>query len=62
MCIHDVRMWIVLLMDGLTRHLAHNVCAAKGYDQCLWVFGDKHIVTEAGTMNFFMYWKNENGM
>ena len=41
-----------------------NIClrAAKGYDQCLWVFGDNHIVTEAGTMNFFMYWKNEQGV
>jgi len=35
---------------------------AKGYDQCLWVFGDKHVVTEAGTMNFFMHWKNEQGV
>ena len=35
---------------------------AKGYDQCLWVFGQDHVVTEAGTMNFFMFWRNESGV
>jgi hypothetical protein len=34
---------------------------AKGYDQLLWVLGEDEIVTEAGTMNFFVHWKNEKG-
>eukprot|EP00123_Amoebidium_parasiticum_P013509 comp21998_c0_seq1/m.31824 comp21998_c0_seq1/g.31824 ORF comp21998_c0_seq1/g.31824 comp21998_c0_seq1/m.31824 type:complete len:415 (-) comp21998_c0_seq1:425-1669(-) len=39
-----------------------QVAAAKqGYNQLLWLFGDKHQVTEVGTMNFFMLWKNEAG-
>jgi branched-chain amino acid aminotransferase len=35
--------------------------ASKGYSQNLWLFGDDHQVTEVGTMNFFVLWKNENG-
>ncbi|XP_057290007.1 branched-chain-amino-acid aminotransferase, mitochondrial-like [Hydractinia symbiolongicarpus] len=31
----------------------------KGYNQILWLFNDE--VTEAGTMNIFMHWENENG-
>ena len=29
--------------------------------QVLWLYGPDHKVTEVGTMNFFMYWTNENG-
>ena len=25
-----------------------------GYDQILWLYGEEHQVTEAGTMNFFV--------
>ncbi|KAI8325178.1 branched-chain amino acid aminotransferase II [Martensiomyces pterosporus] len=32
-----------------------------GYDQILWLLGDDHYVTEVGTMNFFVYWKSEQG-
>ncbi|XP_075047191.1 branched-chain-amino-acid aminotransferase, cytosolic-like [Mixophyes fleayi] len=32
-----------------------------GCQQVLWLYGDDHQVTEAGTMNFFMYWINEQG-
>ncbi|KCV67849.1 branched-chain amino acid aminotransferase [Fonticula alba] len=35
--------------------------AAKGYAQVLWLFGPEHYVTEVGTMNCFMLWKNEDG-
>jgi len=35
--------------------------AKLGYQQILWLFGPEHNVTEVGTMNFFMLWKNENG-
>ena len=30
-------------------------------DQVLWLIGDDHKVTESGAMNFFLFWKNENG-
>jgi len=33
--------------------------AGKGYSQILWLLGDK--VTEVGTMNMFVLWKNKNG-
>jgi len=33
--------------------------AKRGYSQILWLFNDQ--VTEAGTMNFFAFWKNEKG-
>lgn len=32
-----------------------------GLDQNLWLFGDDHEITEAGTTNFAMYWVNEQG-
>jgi len=34
---------------------------AKGYQQILWLLGKDHIVTEVGTMNFFVFWTNEQG-
>lgn len=33
--------------------------AAKGFSQILWLLGDQ--VTEVGTMNMFVLWKNKNG-
>jgi len=37
--------------------------AMEKYDcqQVLWLYGPNHQVTEVGTMNFFMYWTNEQG-
>ncbi|KAM4615344.1 branched-chain-amino-acid aminotransferase, cytosolic [Polymixia lowei] len=32
-----------------------------GCQQVLWLYGDDHQITEVGTMNFFLYWTNENG-
>uniref|UniRef100_A0A4W3JP76 Branched-chain-amino-acid aminotransferase n=1 Tax=Callorhinchus milii TaxID=7868 RepID=A0A4W3JP76_CALMI len=32
-----------------------------GCQQVLWLYGDDHKITEAGTMNLFVYWINENG-
>ena len=32
-----------------------------GCDQVLWLIGDDHRVTESGAMNFFVYWKNNQG-
>lgn len=33
----------------------------QGYQQNLWLFGEDHQLTEVGTMNCFVYWKNEQG-
>ena len=35
--------------------------AANGFDQILWLFGAEQKVTEVGTMNFFVFWKNDKG-
>lgn len=32
-----------------------------GCQQVLWLYGDDHQITEAGTMNIFLYWINEDG-
>ncbi|KAE8593979.1 hypothetical protein XENTR_v10019394 [Xenopus tropicalis] len=37
-----------------------NEAVKVGCQQVLWLYGDDHKVTEAGTMNFFMYWINEH--
>ncbi|OMJ13915.1 Branched-chain-amino-acid aminotransferase [Smittium culicis] len=34
----------------------------KGYQQILWLFGEDHLVTEAGLMNAFIFWVNDNGV
>ncbi|KAJ1933725.1 branched-chain-amino-acid transaminase bat2, partial [Linderina pennispora] len=33
----------------------------KGYQQILWTIGEDHELMEVGTMNLFVYWKNEQG-
>ena len=33
----------------------------RGYDQILWLLGSDHIVTEAGSSNFFIIWKSKSG-
>jgi len=35
---------------------------ADGCDQILWLMGDDHSVTEAGTSNFFVHWVNSDGV
>ncbi|KAH8801397.1 cytosolic branched-chain amino acid aminotransferase [Xylogone sp. PMI_703] len=32
-----------------------------GFDQVLWLFGDKGLVTEAGASNFFVVWRTTEG-
>ncbi|CAH2278503.1 branched-chain-amino-acid aminotransferase, cytosolic [Pelobates cultripes] len=32
-----------------------------GCQQVLWLYGEDQKLTEVGTMNIFIYWKNENG-
>ena len=38
-----------------------NAINDKGCQQILWLYEDEHYVTEVGTMNIMMYWKNEQG-
>ncbi|KAJ2888856.1 branched-chain-amino-acid transaminase bat2 [Coemansia asiatica] len=33
----------------------------KGYQQVLWTIGEDHELMEVGTMNMFVYWRNELG-
>lgn len=33
----------------------------KGYSQVLWLYGNEKFVSEVGTMNFFVLWKNKQG-
>jgi len=33
----------------------------KGYQQILWLFGPEQYLTEVGTMNLFIFWKNDKG-
>lgn len=33
----------------------------KGCQQVVWLYGDNEEITEVGTMNIFVYWKNEAG-
>jgi len=35
--------------------------AKNGYQQILWLFGKEDLVTEVGTMNLFIFWKNKQG-
>ncbi|RUS22715.1 aminotransferase [Endogone sp. FLAS-F59071] len=37
------------------------LAAKQGYQQNLWLFGEDHQLTEVGTMNCFVLWKNEAG-
>lgn len=32
-----------------------------GCQQVLWLHGEDHQITEAGTMNIFLHWINEHG-
>ncbi|XP_028669489.1 branched-chain-amino-acid aminotransferase, mitochondrial [Erpetoichthys calabaricus] len=38
-----------------------NEAARLGCQQALWLYGPDHEITEVGTMNLFIYWKNTNG-
>uniref|UniRef100_A0A8D0DKR2 Branched-chain-amino-acid aminotransferase n=1 Tax=Salvator merianae TaxID=96440 RepID=A0A8D0DKR2_SALMN len=35
--------------------------AQKGCQQVLWLYGDDHQITEVGTMNIFVFWKDQKG-
>ncbi|KAK2712543.1 branched-chain-amino-acid aminotransferase, cytosolic-like [Artemia franciscana] len=38
-----------------------KVAEQSGHQQVLWLYGDDHQLTEAGTMNIFVFLKNKNG-
>ena len=33
----------------------------QGHQQILWLYGPEHYITEVGTMNIMIYWKNKEG-
>lgn len=35
--------------------------ADHGCKQVLWLYGEEHKISEAGTMNIFLHWLNEDG-
>ena len=41
--------------------VAQGEARERGYDQILWLFGDRCGVTEAGASNFFVVWKTREG-
>ncbi|EGD72457.1 branched-chain-amino-acid aminotransferase [Salpingoeca rosetta] len=42
--------------------LPQQHAAERGCQQMLWLFGEDEKVTEVGTMNLFMHWKNDDGV
>ena len=41
--------------------VAQGEARALGYDQILWLFGERCSVTEAGASNFFVVWRTRDG-
>lgn len=41
--------------------LAQYEAVDYGCQQVLWLYGEDHQITEAGTMNIFLHWINEDG-
>ena len=41
--------------------LAQYEAVDYGCEQVLWLYGEDHKITEAGTMNIFLHWINEDG-
>uniref|UniRef100_A0A8C5MCT2 Branched-chain-amino-acid aminotransferase n=1 Tax=Leptobrachium leishanense TaxID=445787 RepID=A0A8C5MCT2_9ANUR len=44
-----------------TSFFAQNEAMALGCQQVLWLYGEDEKITEVGTMNLFIFWKNEDG-
>ncbi|XP_069133485.1 LOW QUALITY PROTEIN: branched-chain-amino-acid aminotransferase, cytosolic-like [Argopecten irradians] len=38
-----------------------DLAEERGCQQVLWLYGDKHEMTEVGTMNLFLHWINKQG-
>ncbi|TGZ52371.1 hypothetical protein CRM22_010651 [Opisthorchis felineus] len=41
--------------------LLQKLLRERGYDTSLWLYGPDDLITEAGTMNIFVFWTNEQG-
>jgi len=41
--------------------LPMSLGSKQGFSQVLWLYGTEKYITEAGTMNFFLFWINEKG-
>lgn len=41
--------------------MVSKVAAEKGCQQVLWLLGEDERITEVGTMNIMLFWKNEKG-
>lgn len=41
--------------------MPQKLASEKGYDQMLWLIGPNHQISEVGSMNLMIYWKNKNG-
>lgn len=39
----------------------HMMAMKQGHQQILWLYGEEHYITEVGTMNIMIYWKNKEG-
>jgi len=39
----------------------HTEAMKKGHQQILWLYGPEHYITEVGTMNIMIYWRNSDG-
>jgi len=39
----------------------HTDAMKQGHQQILWLYGDEHYITEVGTMNIMVFWKNTDG-
>ncbi len=46
---------------GPTIYVQQKAARDHGAQQVLWLYGPDHLVTEVGTMNIFMLWKNARG-
>lgn len=56
----------VIFAVGFCRNYGASLAAQYeaqefGCQQVLWLYGDDHQITEAGTMNIFLHWINEDG-
>jgi hypothetical protein len=62
-----MELYLICSLSSLSSHFRNYApgilpqvkAAEKGYSQILWLLND--YLTEVGTMNFFLFWKNKHG-
>uniref|UniRef100_A0A914RKY6 Uncharacterized protein n=1 Tax=Parascaris equorum TaxID=6256 RepID=A0A914RKY6_PAREQ len=52
---------IASLINYAPSIMVSKVAAEKGCQQVLWLLGEDERITEVGTMNIMLFWKNEKG-